>query len=80
MLSLKDRPVRARRRAEKPGRHDSATPSKKRADYGVFLPCYALSVAGNPGFLWNSLTGNARLAPCARSKSGRVKPRSNWEP
>src|SRR5262245_36862961 len=48
--------------------HDSAASSKKRADYGVYLPCYGPRVPDNSGFLWNSLVAGKRA-------SARVKPR-----
>src|SRR5262249_46134174 len=51
LLSLKNRPLRATASvSESLTRHDSAALSKKRADYGVFLPCYGLSVPDNSGF------------------------------
>jgi hypothetical protein len=68
MLALKDRPLRAKASAlESLTRQDSAALSKKRADYGVFLPYYGLSVPDNFGFLWNSLVAGKRAA--ARAKS-----------
>src|SRR3546814_2255266 len=66
-------------------RHDSAAPSKKRADYGVFLPCYRLSVADNSGFLWNSPAAGKR-GSTGRSEERRVGKecvstcRSRWSP
>src|SRR5262245_44993004 len=67
MLPLKDRPLRAKASAsESLTRHDSAASSKKRADYGVFLPCYGLSVPDNSGFLWNSLAAGNRAPARAR--------------
>src|SRR5262245_50478415 len=67
MLSLKDRPLRATASAsESLTRHDSAALSKKRADYGVFLPCYGLSVPDNSGLLWNSPAAGNRAPARAR--------------
>jgi hypothetical protein len=50
-------------------------PAKKRADYGVFLPCYRLSVADNSGFLWNSLgpeNGDRPARETARRQAKRT--------
>ncbi|MET0348062.1 MAG: hypothetical protein ABW031_06025, partial [Methyloceanibacter sp.] len=50
--------------------------AKKRADYGVFLPCYRLSVADNSGFLWNSPTAGKRGSTRARNRTASSQERT----
>src|SRR5262245_51928453 len=72
MLPLKHRPLRKKASApESLACHNSAASRKKRADYGVFLPCYGPRVPDNSGFLWNSLVARKRASACASSQENR---------
>src|SRR4029450_13759188 len=76
MLPLKDRPLRAKASAsESLTPHDSAALSKKRVDYGVFLPCYRLSVPDNPGFVEFARAGKRASA---RAKSHPSSQEQIW--